>query len=158
MTLTTIILTESFITSQPHPHSPIQWLHNITIVPPSYRQNIWYRTNNHSKQKLMNLYHKVLEIAISHKHTYTKDITSPHLHKSEVLWKLALIFESITLFPIPKRSNIGTSEHIDIRLHKIRTGHIRELYDASRKVISLTPIQKSYTNDKLYHQEINVHR
>ena len=85
-----------------------------------------------------------------HSPNYTKDRPQvSYLHKIEVIWKLAFIYESIMLSPIEQNSQEGTSKQIHNRIQLLKRGKIKQLYDQSRICISMSPEEKASKNKNL---------
>jgi len=53
------------------------------------------------------------------------------------------MFESLMLFPFPKKSEDTTATVITKRIHLFRTGNLKQLYIDSRNVNSKTPLEKA---------------
>ena len=96
-------------TSTPKWEKTLPWLHNLSITPPPFRQNIWHKTNKSAKNKIKFIYHKIILCITESSHKCNERPMIPHLHRREALWKLGLIFESLILHPIPKKSTEGTA-------------------------------------------------
>ena len=121
----------------------LAWLQNLHITPPPFRKNIWLKINKGMREKFIHLYHRLILTLNTTPNTTTTIPIIPSLHKIEVIWKLMFIFESIILFPIEgKQKNLTTTPTMEKRLHLFRTGNIKKLYEESRKVISLSPLEK----------------
>ena len=80
----------------------LPWLHNLHIIPPPFRQNIWLKTNKSSKDKVKSCYHRLLQALLSLPQVTNDKPIIPHLHRNIVLWKLEFIFESIILYPLQR--------------------------------------------------------
>ena len=111
--------------------------------PPPFRQNIWLKTNKSTRNRIKAVYHNILQTVVSSPIATKHSPLIPHLHRSDVIWKLALLFESLILFPFPKTSKDTTATIITKRLHLFRIGNIKQLFHDSRGVISKTPLEKS---------------
>ena len=140
--------------SQSEWNKTLPWLHNLKLTPPPFRQNIWYNTNISAKNKIKFTYHKIICILVDSKHKPDTRPNIPHLHQRDALWKLAILFESLILHPIPKNSKKGTAEHITQRLHLLQTGNIQTLYNMSRSITSLSPLQKKERSQNMTQQKI----
>ena len=121
----------------------LPWIHNLNLTPPPFRQNIWLKLNNSTKKRIKAVYHNILQIVVSSPLTTSNSPIVPFLHRSDVLWKIAFMFESIMLFPFPKDSEDTTAIIINKRIHLFRTGNLKQLYKESREVISRTPLEKA---------------
>ena len=121
-------------------------MHNLRLVPPPFRQNMWLKTNKSTKNKVKSVYHTLLQTDISSPNTTTDQPNIPFLHKSDVLWKISLIFESLILLPLEKNTGNTTAVQISRRLHLFRTGHIKTLYDEPRSIFSRTSLEKPKRN------------
>ena len=131
-------------TSTHHWNESLTWLNNLKITPPPFRQNIWLKTNKNTQTKIIHLYHRLLLVLISTPNTTQTTLIIPSIHKIEVSWKLVFIFESIILFPTKNKANhMTTSPTIEKRLHLLRTWNIKQLYEESRAVVSLSPQEKN---------------
>ena len=80
----------------------LTWLTNLKIRPPPFRQNIWLKTNKNIQNKIIHLYHRLIVILTTTPNQTQHKPLVPALHKSEVIWKLLFIFESIILYPVNK--------------------------------------------------------
>ena len=130
----------------------LPWLHNLHITPPPFRQNIWLKTNKSSKDKVKSCYHRLLQALISSPEVTNDKPTIPYLHRNIAIWKLAFIFESIILFPLERNTKETTSTQLNRRLHLLRTGDIKTLYEQSRKTTSKTPREKAnkHNNEQIH--------
>ena len=106
----------------------LPWLHNLHITPPPFRQNLWLKTNKSTRNRIKAVYHNVLQTVVSSPIVTGHSPIIPHLHRSDVIWKLALLFESLILFPFPKQSKDTTATIISKRLHLFRIGNIKQLF------------------------------
>ena len=96
---------------------------------------------------MVDLYHQIL-LLIIHSPNTTKDKPQvSYLHKIEVIWKLAFIFEYIMLSPIEQNTQEGTSKQIQNRIHLMRRGKTKQVYEQSRKCTSMTPEEKATKNN-----------
>jgi len=137
-------------TSTHHWNESFTWLNNLKITPPPFRQNIWLKINKNTQTKIIHLYHRLLLVLINTPNTTSTVPIIPSMHKIEVIWKLVFIFESIILFPMKNKANLmTTSPTIEKRLHLLRTGNIKLLYEESRAVISLSPQEKKCKFDNM---------
>ena len=121
----------------------LPWMHNLHLTLPPFRQNIWLKMNKSTKSRIKAVYHNILQIVVASPLCTSHRPIIPFLHRSDVLWKIAFMFESLMLFQFPKNSKDTTATVINKRIHLFRTGNIKQLYTDSRNVISKTPLEKS---------------
>ena len=131
-----------------------QSTHHTSPIP----SKLWLKTNRSTRNRIKAVYHNVLQTVVSSPIVTGHSPIIPHLHRSDVIWKLALLFKSLILFPFPETSKDTTAIIISKRLHLFRIGNIKQLFQDSRSVISNTPLGKSNRAGKEQHQqEKNAH-
>jgi hypothetical protein len=118
------------------------WLHTLHITPPTARSSLYTKLAPKQKQSFLHHLHHVI--------TWCNRATLPISDASNLpsslvdatpFWKLLLIFESITLAPLPvnTKAKPSYSNLLKTRLTLFRCGKIQELYQASRPS-DLTPL------------------
>ena len=91
----------------------LPWMHNLHLTPPPFRQNIWLKLNKSTKNRIKAVYHNILQIVVASPLTTSHRPIIPFMHRSDVLWKIAFMFESLILFPFPKNNEDTTATVIN---------------------------------------------
>ena len=100
------------------------------------------------------IYHKIILCITTSTQNSNEKPSIPYFHKRDVLWKLGIIFETLILHPIPRKSTEGTATHINNRLHLLQIGDIETVYNMAYNVKSLTPLQKKDLSQNTPKQQI----